>query len=190
MPTRAPLATLPMRIGGWIGYPDTPFDRSILDALRVDEYVNRLYTRSNAESLALYVGYYASQRQGDTIHSPLNCLPGAGWQPIKQETLSIGLSGRSGAADQVNRFVVENGADRQVVVYWYQLHGRIVASDYRSRMYLVMDALRLNRTDAAMIRIATPVIDRDNPAAEARAADLALSFAQSMYPYLSRYLPE
>ena len=89
VPPRESLATFPMDIAEWRGQPAERFDQQILAVLGVDEYVSRVYTAPTNVSVGLYIGYYKSQREGDTMHSPLNCLPGAGWQPVKQERVTI-----------------------------------------------------------------------------------------------------
>jgi EpsI family protein len=131
--------------------------------------------------LALYIGYYASQRQGDTMHSPQNCLPGAGWQPIDSGIVRV----RSGARDvDVNRYVVQKGGDRQVVLYWYQGRGRVTANEYANKMWLMLDAARVHRTDGGLARLITPVVT-DPTEATAHAA----AFAATLLPVLSEYLP-
>ena len=113
-------------------------------------------------AVGLYVGYHDSQRQGDTIHSPLNCLPGAGWQPLEQGRITVSVRDHGTARPapiEVNRVVIGKGLDRQLVLYWYQSHRRVVASEYWGKVYTVLDAMRYNRTDAAMVRVITPVRD-------------------------------
>ena len=197
-PARESLATFPMEIAEWRGQSTERFDQQILAVLGVDEYVNRIYTAPTNVAIGLYVGYYRSQREGDTMHSPLNCLPGAGWQPVKQERITIPVAARIDAATGrpagrrevvVNRFVIQRGLDKQVVIYWYHSHGRVVASEYWGKIYTVVDAIRLNRTDAAMVRVICPVSGSDS-AAEERAAQTATAFTQEMFPLLGRYLPD
>ena len=125
------------------------------------------------------------------MHSPLNCLPGAGWIPDRRSPRSTitALDGASKTtrAIVVNRVVIEKGLDRQMVLYWYQSHGRVIASEYWGKIYTVVDAVRYNRTDAALIRVITPLGDQSSEeAAEAR----AVRFVQALFPQLSRYLPE
>src|SRR5262245_15588194 len=119
VPVRKPLSLLPMDLNSWHGTSAGDFTPEIVGILGVDEYVNRVYTRS-AESVGLYVGFYRSQRQGDSIHSPLNCLPGAGWEPVSIGRLAIPLQNdasgaRPGPASvpasiEVNRHIVQKGA--------------------------------------------------------------------------------
>jgi EpsI family protein len=186
VPQRESLAACPLQIDEWNGRQAAPLDEKVLAVLGVDDYVNRLYFNSRGALVSLYVGYYGSQRQGDTIHSPLNCLPGAGWMPVSQDRKQIQVRTRIGEprAIVVNRFVIEKGLDRQLVLYWYQSHGRVVASEYWGRAYMVVDAVRLNRTDGALVRVITPVVDSES-AAEREAE----TFVQSLFPLLDRYLP-
>jgi len=189
VPPRAPLSTIPTRIGAWQGEEGTPFEARILEVLGVDEYVNRFYT-SPAGWVSLYVGFYASQRQGSTIHSPLNCLPGAGWLPVSQERATIQVTDSLGApqAITVNQFIIQKGLDRQVALYWYQSHGRVVASEYASKAFMVYDAMRTSRTDAAMIRVITPIVGA-GAEADGQAVQRSHEFVQQIFPSLGHVLP-
>jgi EpsI family protein len=191
VPVRAALATFPLNLAGWKGDATIPLDPAILNVLRVDDYLNRMYVRHDT-AVGFYVGYYGSQRQGDTIHSPLNCLPGAGWRPVKQERVRIEVpltvDGTESRSIYVNRLTIEKGLERDVVLYWYQFHGRVVASEYSSRALMVFDALRRNRTDGALVRIIAPVRTPD-PSEELAGFNAAVAFARAVFPLLSRYLP-
>jgi EpsI family protein len=191
VPPRSPLAEVPMQLGEWTGTAVADFDNEVLEVLGVDDYITRVYNASAVSAapaapfqIGLYVGYYRSQRQGDTIHSPMNCLPGAGWQPVDVSTSAIDLNG---SPAEVNRVVIQKGELRQLVLYWYQGRGRVVASEYVSRAYLVWDAATRNRSDGALVRVVSPVLptERDSGAAERRAVE----FARLLSPHLSRYLP-
>jgi EpsI family protein len=153
--------------------------------LGVDDYVNRIYRASPTEVLSLYVGYYHSQREGDTIHSPMNCLPGAGWTPMDTRMVDVPISGR--APIRVKRVVIAKGLDRQVVLYWYQSHGRVVANEYWSKVTMVYDAVRLNRSDAALVRVVTPV--RPSAGGEEAADARIVDFVQALFPQLESHLP-
>ena len=174
----------PMQIGEWKGQ-DEPLDKEVLEVLRVDDYLSRRYV-SAAGIVGLYIGFYQTQRQGSAIHSPLNCLPGAGWNPIHRSHLKIVVGTQN---YEVNRITIQKGLDKQVVLYWYQGHGRITASEYWGKLYAVVDAIRINRTDAAIVRITSPVGGSDAEAESAAAAS-AIGFAESILPVLSRHLPD
>ena len=166
-----------------------PLPESIMSILRVDDYVNRVYYAPTRYGAGSYIGYYRSQRQGDSIHSPLNCMPGAGWEPVSQRPLTIAVPDAGGGSNiSVNRYVIQKGVDRQLVLYWYHSHGRVVASEYWSKFYLVRDAVRLNRTDAALVRVIVP-IPSNIDGAETKAEEQATEFVRSMFPLLSTYLP-
>ena len=190
VPPRESLSRLPYNLGKWTGREATPFEPEILAVLGVDEYISRVY-RSDASTAGLYIGYYQSQRQGDTIHSPLNCLPGAGWEPVSRTYLPVAVSTHPEGPSQdvtINKYVIRKGLERQVVMYWYQSHGRVVANEYRSKVLMVYDAVRLNRTDAALVRVVLPITASD-AGAEERATAEAVDFVKAMFPTLGRYLP-
>ena len=148
---REPLAALAMEVGQWNGRPAARYDERIVAKLGVDEYLTRFYSRPGEGVVHLYVGYYQSQAEGNSIQSPKNCLPGAGWQPISSGETQIPVG--SGEAVKVNRYLIQKGRERQMVLYWYQSHGRVVASEYWAKLYLVMDAIQMNRTDGALVRV-------------------------------------
>jgi EpsI family protein len=182
--SREPLASLPIEVGAWHAGGDLPIDDESLAVLGVDDYVNRVYGRPSTPPVSLYIGYYASQRQGDTIHSPQNCLPGAGWQAVESGRTTLDLGGRSLV---VNRYMVQKGLSRQVVLYWYQGRGRVIANEYANKLWLMIDAARLHRSNGSLVRVVAPVAAATGgiQAADAAAAD----FARSLYPSLSTYLP-
>lgn len=176
---------LPWRLGAWRGEDGPILTDRVVGALGVDAYVNRVYAMEGRTPVLLYVGYYASQRTGAAIHSPQNCLPGAGWLPVISEHVNVGVPGRASPIG-VNQVLIRKGLDRQVVLYWYQSHGRVVASDYWSKVYLVGDALRLGRSDAALVRVITPIVGDETVAAAAtRAAD----FVREAFGAVDRILP-
>ena len=188
-PLRMSFSLFPMQVGEWQGRQNPPFSDQILKVLGLDDYLTRSYFKGTRSYADLYVGYWASQRQGDTMHSPQNCLPGAGWEPVKQSLLTIPDPRNPGGQITVNRFLIQKGMDRQLVLYWYQGRGRIIGSEYWSKIYLVVDAARLNRTDAAIVRVVVPVTgptDKDEAIAEQDAID----FVNAFMPPLGQYLPD
>lgn len=176
-----PLRELPLLLGHWHG-DELPLEQRVVAAAGVDDHLNRVYDDGTAGPIILYVGYYKSQRTGDTIHSPKNCLPGSGWEPAKSGRISVPMP--DGSRILVNEYLVEKGLDRQLVLYWYQARGRVIASEYWGKVWMVVDALRRNRTDGALVRISTPVRD-GNEKAQARATE----FVQLLYPRLSEFIP-
>ena len=180
-PSRAPLADAPMSLDGWAGREAPPFPDDVIEQLGVDDYINRQYVGAGGIPVSVYVGYYASQRQGDTIHSPQNCLPGAGWRPVYADRSQIPVAGD---AVPVNRFVIQKGLDRQAVFYWYQGRGRAVANEFANKGWLMLDAARLRRTDGGLVRLITPVTSTP----DASFATLA-AFTAALYPHLSAHLP-
>ena len=188
-PLRTSFSLFPMQLGEWQGRQNPPFSERVLEVLGLDDYLSRGYYKGTRTFADLYVGYWSSQRQGDTMHSPQNCLPAAGWAPVKQSLLTIPDPRNPAQAMTVNRYLIQKGANRQLVLYWYQGRGRIIGSEYWSKIYLVLDAARLNRTDAAIVRVVVPVpgqTDKD----EAIAEQDAIAFVNAFMPELGRFLPD
>jgi EpsI family protein len=166
-------------MGPWTAAGDVPLDDDIVRVLGVDDYVSRTYLNASGDPANLYIGYYNSQRQGDTIHSPQNCLPGAGWQPVSSERVTITAADRPLT---VNRYVVQKGMDRRIVMYWYQGRGRVIADEYVNKLMLMVDAARLRRTNGGLVRLIAPATSANDSAEEIR-------FIRALFPHLSPHLP-
>src|ERR1700683_5084856 len=151
-----PLHDLSYTLGKWSGQ-ERPLSEQIVQAVSVSDYTNRFYFAGGLAPVQLYVGYYASQKTGDTIHSPKNCLPGAGWDPVHSGYAKISIPG--GRQIVVNEYVIQQGLDRELVFYWYQDRGRVIASEYSAKFWMVADAISRNRTDGALVRLVTPLND-------------------------------
>jgi EpsI family protein len=182
IPRAVDLHALPLALGGWHGVEQGPLDAETRRILQADSYILRSYTRG-ASNVGLYVAYYATERAGHTMHSPLNCLPGSGWDPVERRRESVAVA--PNLVFDVNRVVVQKGAAQQIVYYWYQSRGRAVASEYRSKLLLVRDSLMLHRSDGAIVRVNAPIAGGE----QASAAD-ATSFIHTLYPSLTRQIPE
>ena len=178
---RQPLQQLPRTLGGWHAQVDHRLDEQTLAVLDADDYVSRGYEDSGT-AIDLFVAYYKSQSKSEAIHSPLNCLPGAGWQPLARTRLSIDVDG--GRPIDANSMIVQKGLERRLVFYWYDSHGRTIANEYAAKAYLVFDAIRLGRSDAALVRLIATLHEGMAPA-NARTRD----FARNLYPVLRHHLP-
>lgn len=178
---REPLSELPYSVGVWKGN-DIPLSPAIVTALNVTDHTNRAYFDPAGVPVQLYIGYYASQRTGDTIHSPKNCLPGSGWEPIRSGYIPIDVQG--GRQITVNEYLIQKEQDREMVFYWYQDGGRVIASEYAAKYWMVSDAISRNRTDGALVRVVTSSND-----GEANARSRLIRFTQVLFPRLNDILP-
>lgn len=176
------LRDLPYALGSWAGRDD-PLPAQEVRSLGVTEYVNRYYFGSSAEPVQVYVGYYATQRTGDTIHSPKNCLPGAGWDPVRSGYATIQLA--SGQDIVVNEYVIQQDQNKQLVLYWYQGRGRVIASEYKAKFWMIVDAVKRNRTDSALVRFVTPMDDGEDTA-----RSRLVVFTKTMFPSLDGLIPK
>jgi len=182
---RRELKDFPAQLGAWRQTGgDQRFDSETENVLRADDYVMRNYALPEGRMASFYVGYYATQRNGATYHSPLNCLPGTGWTMTDPERIKIKPAG--GVVEfEANRYIIQKGSERQLLIYWYQGRGRAVASEYWGKIYTVLDSIRRRRSDGAMVRVMTPVGNSEQAALEA-ATDLAAQAA----PALPAYVPD
>ena len=191
VPPAAPLTSLPTEIDGYTGRNEVvPEDQRQIAGM--SDYVMRIFSRDSSDVFSVYVGYYDYQVQGKSIHSPKNCLPGAGWETMQESTARVTAGGRS---YPVKRYLLANGAARAMVYYWYQGRGRIESNEYKVKWDLLRDAALHGRTEEALVRIVVPVSTPTDasPAAEAAvlaAADrIAVTAAEQMIPSVDRVMP-
>jgi len=183
-PLRRSFGDFPLQIEQWSGR-QLELETRVLEVLRVDDYVLRQYQDGQGLPLELYIGYYKSQRQGATYHSPKHCLPGSGWAFLHTGTVDLRVAQHPGSSVEINKFIIQKGLDKQLVLYWYQDRGRIITSEYWAKVYMVWDAIRRNRTDGAFVRITVPFTGEG----EERAIMQGRAFAEIIFPLLSEYLP-
>jgi EpsI family protein len=182
VPPHRPIDEFPPQVGEWKGI-DVPIPSDVRQILGPGDFLERLYESPSRPTIDLFITYFPSQRTGDTIHSPQNCLPGSGWMPVSNNRVT--LRGPRGETIRANRYLIARGDDRQLVVYWFQAHGHTEASEYEAKVRMVADAIRLNRTDGALVRITTPVATDSGQAAQERVLD----FARQIIPLLDTYIP-
>jgi EpsI family protein len=180
---RKELKDFPDQIGDWTkSGADQVLDAPTLQVLRASDYLLRDFRKSDGQSANLYIGYYLTQRDGASYHSPLNCLPGSGW--TLNEPGKLSLPGPNGSSFMANKYVIENGDQKSLMLYWYQGRGRAVASEYWGKIYTVIDSVRLRRSDGAMVRITVPV-----DGSEAKALNSATEIAVAATAALPDFVP-
>jgi EpsI family protein len=184
-PPRLPLKSFPQQLGPWTG-TDVAIDKDVLQVLGPGDFLLRVYTNPDKPKsyVDLFIAYFRSQRTGDTIHSPKNCLPGAGWAPVESTRVTLSMPGHP--PFPANRYVIAKGDSKQVVLYWYWAHDRGVASEYWAKYYLVADSIKMNRSDGSLVRITTTL----EPGETADAAQQRLlPFVSDVVPQLDGYIP-
>jgi EpsI family protein len=190
VPSSEVLSLLPQTIGMWAGQ-DVPIDKDTLLVLGDGHFLNRIYTASTTSGqpisapVNLFIGYFPTQRTGQAIHSPQNCLPGAGWTFASAQTISLQRAHRKDY--EVGEYLITSGSTKQVVLYWYLAHGRSIANDYLAKAYMMADAIRWNRTDGALIRVVTPLQPDESVQ---NAQERVINFADHMVPLLPRFIPD
>lgn len=180
---RLPLADFPRNIGDWSS-KDIPISQQVREILGPGDFLSRIYYRPDRPYIDFFVAYFGSQRTGNSIHSPKNCLPGSGWTPTEAGYLQ--LRDPRGNSVTANRYVIAKGLDKELVVYWYQAHGRVTASEYWAKYFLVKDSIAMNRTDGSLVRVITPILPQENTEA---AQQRAVVFAETVMGRLDAYIP-
>lgn len=194
VPPSAPLNEVPAQFGAWRS-EDIPINATTLEVLGKGDFLNRMYredeanlgsqpAKHEASPVQLFIGYFPTQRTGQAIHSPQNCLPGSGWSFLSSGVTTF-VDG-TGKSYRVGDYVISDGRYKQEVLYWYQSHGNSIANDYMAKIHMLTDSIRLGRTDAALVRMITPIAPDEQPS---QAHQRLITFAKYVTPVLPAYVP-
>lgn len=180
IPEHQTLSGLSQQLGSWHGTQDFPIDAETQEVLKADDTLNRNYVDiATGKNANLFIAFFKSQRRGQTPHSPKNCLPGSGWVPTVNDIVNVSVPGRDPI--EVNRYVIQKGDSQSIVLYWYQSRDRVVASEYKAKVYVVADALRYNRSDTALVRVVMPILPNQTlDQAQQSAQDFIRAFYQPL----------
>jgi len=183
-PARAEFVSFPMQIAGWQGRREA-IEQVYLDILKLDDYVLANYSQAGQPAVNFYAAYYASQRSGESAHSPASCMPGGGWRIVSLEQSQVAGTSAGGAPLTVNRVLIQQGRSRQLVYYWFQQRGRDITNEYLVKWYLFWDSLTRSRTDGALIRIITPLPEGESElAADARLTRFTGEVVSRLTPFV------
>ena len=180
-PLAAPLSAFPGRAGDWRLAQEGVIDKETQDILKADDTMTRWYT-SPEGGANLFIAFFRTQRQGQSPHSPRNCLPGSGWQPSETGRIDVPVDGGS---IHINQYVVAKGEAQSVVLYWYQSQGRVIADEFAAKFFLISDSIRNHRSDTALVRVVVPIA----PGQTQQAEKVGIDFVQTFYPAVKAYLP-
>lgn len=179
VPEHQDFISFPLQFPDWIGQQDK-LDERVIDKLGLSDYLFVNYTGIDSAVVNVYIAYYESQRKGQSPHSPRVCIPGGGWEIADFRRTEV-------AGKPINRVIIKNADQEQLVYYWFQGRGRQIANEYLNKWYLFKDALLENRTDGALVRYVTPVL----PGESHQDADARIqSLMQHTSPEINRYIAE
>jgi EpsI family protein len=184
VPIRKSLDSFPTVVGNWRAREGTLLDLDTLNVLKAKDYVMRRDQDPSGKSLWLFIAYWDSQRKGAQPHSPRNCLPGGGWEPLETARVTIPLLPPL-APITVNRFLIQKDRDQQVVFYWYQSQGKAIAGELPAKLEMIKNSMVRHRTDGALVRVSSPVYGSVQDT-----SDRLVRYIQAMYPVLGEYLPD
>ena len=177
-----PFSEFPLEIDQWKGQKDA-LDQQVYNILGVEDYILANYRKNSKETVNLYVGFYQSQKEGDIIHSPKNCMPGSGWNIAKSSIEPVYMTD-TGKSINTIKLLLQKGSQKQVVLYWFQSRGRIISSEYMQKIWLVIDSVIKHRTDGSFVRLISPVV-----VDEAATIKVLKEFANKVYPILNEHIP-
>ena len=183
VPLPADIEGFPHQVGTYSMSGSSEISEDVLKELGVSSYINRDYRDNDGYLLSLYLGYYAEQREGSMIHSPKNCMPGSGWEPVETSVVSIGTHGTD-QPYKVNRILFQKGMDKIIMHYWYQGRNRVVANEYIDRFFLILDSMIRHRSEGALVRV-IGTWDSNGEFEQKQE-----QFVADLFPVLQQHLPQ
>ncbi|MEM6587039.1 MAG: VPLPA-CTERM-specific exosortase XrtD [Pseudomonadota bacterium] len=186
-PPRAVFSIFPSTLGAWSG-TQFALEPATAQVLGATDYINSVYRhQATGEEVEFFSAWYASQTAGQGIHSPEVCLPGAGWEVFALTPMDVHFPGTVYGTFTLNRAIIENGLDRQLVYFWFEQRGRRVTHDFAAKMTVLRDGVTTGRTDGALVRFLTPI----GAGETVHLADARLqAFMTEALTGLALYLPE
>ncbi|MDM8552133.1 EpsI family protein [Desulfobacterales bacterium HSG2] len=178
-----PFETFPKQIGEWVG-KENFLAENMLEEVGADDYFLADYNNSKGHWINLYVSFYQSQKEGDLIHSPKNCMPGAGWSIPQTSLEELEFPGDNPHKIKAIKLDLTKGPRKQIMLYWFQSRGRFISSEYMQKIYLVIDSITRQRTDGSFVRLIAPVVNN-----EAETLNHLKDFARQIMPKLKKYIP-
>ena len=183
-PNIAPLSTFPSTVGSFRVIEDIPVEQEVREILKADDILNRNFVAPDGRPVNLFIAAFRSQRTGKAPHSPRNCLPGSGWTQLASGVTLVDVPGFGQI--EANRYLVANLSSQSLVLYWYQSRNRSIASEYTAKLYTILDSVRYNRSDTALVRVVVPIAGRDQESAD----KTAVEFVRAAFPEVRSVLPQ
>jgi exosortase D (VPLPA-CTERM-specific) len=185
VPDRPGLVTFPLHLGDWTGQ-FAAVDGDTLAVLQADDYLLADYAGAGGGgAINLWVAYYGSQIEQGRIHSPKECLPGAGWEFTRIEAVPSPAADASGRAFVINRALISKGSERMLMYYWYEQRGTRYTDEMWTKISILRDAFVSRRSDGALVRLLTPIRADE---LEQDAAGRLDGFFRAMYPALEPHV--
>ncbi len=192
IPQRHDFSTFPHEFGDWSCTDPVKMGKDVEENLGVTDYLLCDFVRKKPHSrIGLYLGYHARQVREEgggsaenSIHPPAHCLPGSGWDLIHVETVTLDLPGLPQNPAPVKRLLIAKGDARQLVYYWYQQQGRVIAEDWKKILFVGIDRALHSRTDGTLVRFTIPIRRGGEAAADAEFHELAPKIVAQFPGYL------
>ena len=190
IPERSTFDNFPLEIDDWTCSETQTMEPDVLQNLGVTDYLMCNYTRGSFEDVInVYVGYHQTQvRKGgkaNSIHPPEHCLPGSGWDIIDSKVVPLQTPGRDGTSGEAKRFIIAKGNSRQLVYFWYQSRGRVLARNHEVILYRVWARAARQRTDGSLVRLTIPIVNGEIEQSERVFRD----FTTQLAPLLPDFVP-
>lgn len=172
---------IPMESGRWSGR-EYPLSDLTVEVLKATDYTGRNYRNVDRNLLSLFIAYFEDQKYGSQIHSPRHCLPGGGWGLLEMHKVNLDINGKEFS---VNRVLIGNKKQREVVYYWFRTRSGELTNEYALKLDLVINSLEFKPTDAALVRLVADAPNGD----EAEADKILQDFLRTFHDSIENSLP-
>lgn len=182
VPISTPLDQFPQRAGDWTMTGQARFDERVLAVLLPTDYLSRSYIDSKGDKLSLYIGFHNGGPNSGPIHSPKQCLPGSGWNRLKEEVRQVKFKGEN--VSYVSA-IYQKDTEKQLFLYWFQVRDQILTNEYMLKLAMIKNSVLSNRRDSAFIRLSVMATDGED-----KATEIGEKFIRDFYPAIRQALPQ
>ncbi|MBN1472506.1 MAG: EpsI family protein [Syntrophaceae bacterium] len=177
-----PLQEAMANINGWEAGPPSTLDNPVVEALELDDYLNRQYRKGNA-SLVFYIGYYLTAKKIGAAHDPMVCFPGQGWQISDRSSGQFRWQEGESFTVNYSSMIGTLGNHRELIVYWFQSYGETSKGTFLQKVKLLENNILRRNGDNAFCRV---TVSLDGTTTD-KAMETAYDFIKSAYPAFLNY---
>lgn len=179
--TAAAIPKLAPQLPGW-RVEQPPLSDRVAQQLKADEVGLYNYYDDRDRRVELFVGYYEDQQFGAQVHSPMHCLPGAGWTVLHNEKFSLPFAHLPGLASKLD---ISKKTEQQIVVYWFVSDDEVVKNEMDLKLRLLRNAFLRRVTSVYFYRVC---VAQQEGAPDA-ALKLLHDFLTALGSHLQRHAP-
>ncbi len=141
----------PILFDGWTCFYVGELDSLTKSALGTQEGYIHKYREGGLDIEAVTV-VFKDQKFEAQVHSPLHCLPGSGWEIIRQENI---VQENGSGSLYATLLQIKKSSLSQYVLYWFMINGKMVQDIYHLKWEVLKNRLFRRNIAVYFFRLTT-----------------------------------